>query len=247
MAELYNNVTNRRGLLVYGGEASDDYGMVIAEAPAFDKPVRKATAFKVPGRNGTILIQEDAYEDTNRVYKVWLADDAKKNLTETVSALTAWLISQNGYTRLEDSFEPDYYRMAYYNGGNEVSNEFMQYGEASLVFTCKPQRFLKEGEHPITVINGKQIYNPTRFTAKPFIHLEGVGVVTISIGGKVLSANIADYINIDCEAMNAFRLDSENMNNNISGEFPEILPGVNTIGITGAVTACLVTPQYFTI
>ena len=41
MAKLFNELTNRQGLIVYGGEASSDYGMVIAEAPSFDQPTRK--------------------------------------------------------------------------------------------------------------------------------------------------------------------------------------------------------------
>ena len=70
MAELFNEFTNRRGLLVYGGEASSNYGMVIAEAPSFDKPTRKNTVYNVPGRNGAIIFQEDAFEDITRSYRV---------------------------------------------------------------------------------------------------------------------------------------------------------------------------------
>lgn len=247
MAELFNEFTNRQGLIVYGGEASSDYGMVVAEAPSFEKPTRKSTAYQVPGRNGTILFQEDAYDDITRSYRVWLADDPDKDLFEVVSALTAWLYSVKGYQRLEDSFEPEVFRLAYYNGGNDISNELMQYGETTLTFTCRPERFYKSGEQKITVSNGYKLNNDTRFTAKPLIHIEGSGTVTIAIGGNTMSASVTDYINIDCEAMNAYRLAAENKNSEISGAFPQILPGVNTIGITGSVTKCEITPRYFTI
>ena len=247
MAELFNEFTNRRGLLVYGGEASSDYGMVIAEAPSFDKPTRKNTVYNVPGRNGAIIFQEDAFEDITRSYRVWIADDAKKDLGETIHALTAWLYSNKGYQRLEDSFEPEIFRLAYYNGGNNVSNELMQYGETTLAFVCRPERFYKSGELPLSVSNGAKINNSTRFTAKPLIHIEGSGTVTISIGGNTMSASITDYINIDCETMNAYRLAAENKNAQVSGAFPQILPGINTIGITGSVTSCVITPRFFTI
>lgn len=247
MTNLFNKFTNRRGLFVYGGEASSDYGMVIAEAPSFEKATRKNTIYNVPGRNGAIVFQEDAFSDVGRDYRVWIADDAKKDLGEMVNAFTAWLISNKGYQRLEDSFEPDIFRLAYYNGGDNVSNELMQYGESTISFTCRPERFYKSGEFPISVSNGNQVNNPTRFTAKPLIHIEGSGTVTISIGGNTMSASITDYINIDCDSMNAYRLSAENMNSYISGSFPVILPGINTIGITGTVTTCEITPRFFTI
>lgn len=247
MAKLFNEFTNRRGLIVYGGEASSDYGMVVAEAPSFERPTRKQSVYTVPGRNGAVVFQQDAWEDVVRSYQVWLADDAEQDLVDQVDAFEAWLNSQKGYQRLEDSFEPDVFRLAYYSGGIGVSNHLTQYGEATLSFTCRPERFYKSGEQPVTVVNGDKINNPTRFTSKPLIHIEGSGTVTITCGGKTMSASVTDYINIDCEQMNAYRLPAENKNSQISGSFPVIEPGINTVGITGTVSLCTITPRYFTI
>lgn len=247
MAKLFNQFTNRRGLIVYGGEASSDYGMVVAEAPSFERPTRKQSVYTVPGRMGDVVFQQDAWNDVVRTYQVWMADDADKSLVDTVDAFEAWLNSQKGYQRLEDSFEPDVFRLAYYSGGIGVSNHLTQYGEATLSFTCRPERFYKSGEQPVTVVNGDKINNPTRFASKPLIHIEGSGTVTISCGGKTMSASVTDYINIDCEQMNAYRLPAENKNSQISGSFPTIEPGINTVGITGTVSLCTITPRYFTI
>ena len=96
-------------------------------------------------------------------------------------------------------------------------------------------------------MNGTPIYNNTRFEAKPLIHLEGSGNITVSIGGKTIVANVADYINIDCERMNAYRLPSENKNDKITGTFPTIAPGVNAVGVSGSVTKATIVPRYFTI
>lgn len=246
MPELFNNATNRQGLIVYGGEASSDYGMVVSEAPSFDKPTKKITTYQVPGRNGSILFEEDAYEDVTRSYKVWLAE-YQGDLADRVNDFTAWLFSKKGYTRLEDSFEPDVYRLGYYAGGQDVSNEMMQYGETTISFICRAERFYKTGETPVTVVNGDTITNPTRFTAKPLIHIEGSGTVTVTIGSNTITAVITDYINIDTERMNAYRLPVENMNNQISGSFPTIAPGSNPIGITGTTTKVEITTRYFTI
>lgn len=246
MAKTFNIGTNKQGLIVYGGEASRDYGMVISEAPAFEKPSRKQTIYTVPGRNGAVLFQQDAWDDVTRSYKVWL-DDNQTDLARKVADFSAWLNSQKGYIRLEDNFEPDVYRLAYYPGGDEFSNELTQYGEATLNFICRPERFYKDAEQPVEVSDGDKLYNPTRFTSKPLIYIEGSGTVTVTIGGNTISATVSDYIYIDCETMSAYRLATENKNSLISGDFPQILAGSNTVGITGTTTKVTITPRYFTI
>lgn len=248
MAKLFNKFTNRQGLLVYGGEASSDYGMVVAEAPTFERPARKKSVFTVPGRNGAIVFQQDAWDDVTRSYRVWIAQDKiNPELNRLIDDFEAWLNSQKGYQRLEDNFEPEIFRLAYYNGGNSFSNTLTAYGEADISFTCRPERFYKDGEKALTVVNGDKIFNPTRFSSKPLIHIEGSGTITVSCGGKTLSANVTDYINIDCETMNAYRQAAENKNSQISGSFPTVEPGFNTVGLTGSVSKCTITPRYFTI
>ena len=238
---------NRQGLVIYGGEASSDYGMVVAEAPLFERPARKQTVYKVAGRSGDVIFQQDAWSDVVRSYNVWISKFPDADLVESVNAFEAWLNSQNGYQRLEDNFEPDTFRLAYYSGGDSFSNTLLKYGEATIRFTCRPERFLKEGEQPISVSNGSKINNPTRFESKPLIHIEGSGAVSLSIEGVTITATISDYINLDCETMNAYRLPAENMNSYVGGTFPTVKAGVNSIGITGSVTSATITPRYFTI
>lgn len=247
MAKLFNEFTNRRGLIVYGGEASSDYGMVVAEPPAFERAARKQTVYKIPGRNGSVIIQQEAWEDVPRSYKVWLTSDPDKSLVEYVDAFEAWLNSQDGYQRLEDNFEPDVYRLAYFSGGNDVTTELMTAGETTLKFTCRAERFYKSGEQEQTLTSGVPIYNPTRFKSKPLIHIEGSGSIALTIGANTITATVTDNINIDCETMNAYREPTENKNDKISGPFPKILPGVNAISITGAATKVTLIPRYFTI
>lgn len=242
--------TNKQGLIVYDGESSADYGIVVSEAPSFDKPARKGTSASVPGRNGVVLFQQDAFEDVTRSYKVWLTNDAKNNtLVDSVRGLTEWLYSKKGYLRLEDSFEPDIYRLAYFTGGQNISNEMMQYGETTISFVCRPERFYKEGDEEIDITNADSLGNNTRFDAEPLIYIETSTTeeIQLTIGSRTIKVIVDDYIYIDCERMNAYRLPIENMNSAIEGDFPIIEPGMNSVSISGTVTKVTVIPRYFTI
>lgn len=247
MPKLYDMTTDRNGFFIIGGESSADFGVVISEAPTFERAVRKAQAFEVPGRNGVILNQQDAWGDVTRNYKVWLAVDHAADMPAKVAAFSGWLNSLTGYKRLEDSFEPEFFRLAYYNGGGDITNKLMQYGETTVAFTCRPERFYKSGEEEKPLINGGQIYNPTRFIAKPLLHIEGTGNISVRIGADIMTAQLTDYINIDCERMNAYRLPAENMNNKIGGAFTNLAPGLNSVTITGAVTYATIQPRFYTI
>lgn len=254
MPNLFDEDTNTQGVIVYGGESSDDYGMVVAEAPAYERPKRKQTIYNVPGRNGSIIFPEDAWEDVNRSYKVWLAEDANDTLVEKVDAFEAWLNSQKGYVRLEDNFEPDVFRLAYYSGGDGFSNNLTQYGEATLNFTCRPERFLTSGETAVTVTDQGTLTNPTKYVSKPLIRIIASGKIKIAIfkgaEGNEITATVTDYLYIDSESMNAYRQVNEYKNNMISGDFPVIYPGTNGVSITtvtGTLTSVSVTPRYFSI
>lgn len=247
---------NKQGLIVFGGERSDNYGMVVSEAPSFERARRKQTVITVPGRTGDVVFQEDAWEDVPRQYNVFIAEDLQEDsggnisgtLAERVDNFEAMLNSKTGYQRLEDNFEPDVYRRAYYSGGDGFTNELLAVGRATINFTCDARRFLKSGETPIQVNNGDAIVNPTRFKSKPLIHIEASNkTIGITINGKTITAVVADYINIDCEKMNAYRLAAENKNADISGDFPTIASGSNTITITGTPTKVTIKPNWFII
>ena len=263
MPNLFDNATNTQGVIVYGGESSSDYGMVVAEAPAYERPKRKQTIYNVPGRNGSILFQQDAWEDVNRSYKVWLAESNSRNLplAKRVDRAEAWLNSQKGYVRLEDNFEPDVFRLAYYSGGDGFSNNMTQYGEATINFTCRPERFLKSADSPIAINRGSDwaqvtYNNPTNFVSKPLFNftIASTSVSFLMAGnGLVIGPGISGNIVIDCDTMQMYSANGGSLSRYISGTFPTLQPGRNTIiirllaGSFSDITNATYTPRYFVI
>lgn len=235
-----------RGTIIFGNGTSKNYGCIIEEVPSLGAPARKSTSFSIPGRNGVILMQDDAFEDVPKSYKVAINIDNNDELTEVSRAFCRWLY-QKGYQRLEDSFEPDVYRLAYFNGPVDIENLLMMYGKATINFVCRAERFLKSGETFIDVEDGDTLHNSTGFDSKPLIHLEGTGACSISIGSQTMNVALTDYINIDCDRMNAYRQEGENANTLVSGEFPLIKSGANSITLTGNISKASIRPNYYTL
>ena len=238
----------KHGNIIWAGKPSQDLGIVVEKPPVIRRPARKFTKYSVPGRNGDIIEQQDAWDNYTQTYTIWAGGKDYGSAPITYSAISSWLLSPKGYQRLEDNFEPDIFREAYFVGPVEVENILTQVGKCELSFVCKPQRFLKIGEKTTNYTStNKQLYNPTQFEAKPLIKVLGSGDGTITLNGVTMTiTGMTDYLYIDCEAMNVYRLESENKNSLVSGSFPTIAPGVNTLLFTG-LTQVNITPRYYTI
>lgn len=236
------------GHFVFNGHNSSEYGICIENTPDLNRPERKYNVYKIPGRSGDVVEQLDAYNNINKTYQVWAANDYFSDVVKDYNAIASWLYTSNGYCRLEDDFEPDTFRLGYFVGPMDVENLLNMYGKTKLTFNCRPERFYKDGEKVITVANGSTIQNRTSFTAKPLIKVAGSGNITLRIGSHTMTiTGLVDYIYIDCDTMDAYRQSAENKNNMISGDFPVIDPGNQSVYTTGNVTSIQVTPRWYTI
>jgi phage-related protein len=95
---------------------------------------------------------------------------------DNVESIVNWLQSAKGYARLEDSYDPTVYRMASYYPSGSMSNLYDKATTIEISFDCKPQRYLKMGEEPITYSGESdiKIQNPTIYTALPNINVKGL-------------------------------------------------------------------------
>lgn len=232
----------------FAGKSSHDYGLWISGESLFRTPQRKFNEISVPGRNGTIILDEQSFENIPVVYPAFITDE----MPEKIRDFANYMNSFAGYQRLEDTYAPDVYRLAQYKGGLEVKTKgyMNRMGEFEVEFNCKPQRFLKSGElvHEFTA-NGS-IYNNTRYASKPHLRVYGGNTGgTIGIGDYLITiSTISSYVDIDCELMDAYK-GSENCNRYVSFNADEVFLASGMVGIsfTGSITKVEIIPRTFII
>jgi len=242
------------GVITYNGVSSDTLKVSVQEAPTYSTPEKVYEMTHVPGRNGDVPFGEGAWNNVQRTYNI--AIDATRGFesyesntfAETVAAVVAWLHSSDTYARLEDTYEPDYYRKALFKDALDIENLFMQAGQTDISFECMPQRFLKSGESAVTVTSGGTITNPTLFKALPLIDIVCAGSGTLTIGNYTVKlADIDSEIIIDCDLQDAY-YGTENLNSKISlEEFPVLVSGSNKITYSGSITSVSITPRWWTL
>lgn len=235
-------------IIVWDGKSSADMDLIIASIPKYSIPERKMDVISVPGRNGDIIISQDAYSNVIVKYDLAILG-LRDSLNRSVREIIEWLTKPTGYARLEDSYEPDVYRMAYYRKALDITNRFMTIGRATVEFNCKPQRFLKDGEVPVKIQNGMRLTNPSVYTAKPIILVKGSGSAYLTVGASTISiSDIGTSIEIDCDSQSAYS-GSTNKNDKITltnGDFPQLKAGVTQISWNGSgVTEVIITPRWW--
>ena len=233
------------GVIIFNNKSSADCRIQVAHPPGYAYPERDYTITHIPGRNGDIIQDNGCYKNVERTYEVSF-DAPNEDFATYANAVSAWLHSTTGYARLEDSYEPNYYRMATYQESNIFENLYNQAGTATIVFECKPQRFLKTGDNTITIKNSLTIMNPTGFEAYPLFKVTGTsGVLTVN-GNSITFSSIDDFVMLDCELQDAYK-ENVNKNSTISGTFPVLKPGSNTIRWTGSISSVTMKPRWWTI
>ena len=229
-----------RNWLTFDGVSTKDFGVYINGAGTYNAPARSREVVSVPGRNGDLIIDNGRYENTEVTYHAFIYRDFAVN----VEGLRNLLLSRTGYKRIEDTYHPHEFRLGVYSGDFAADVvEWLEAGEFDLAFNCKPQRFLKSGEDPITLTASGSILNETMQNAKPLLRVYGTGTFTIS--GETMTISSANvYTDIDCDLMDAYK-GTTNCNGNISGSFPVLYPGDNAVTIGGGISRIEITPRWW--
>ena len=227
-------------VITYNNQSFADFETYYDGSKLFAVPEKDVSYFAVPGRSGDLSIFNNRYNNIDISIDCFIRKDFQKNFMNLIN----FLYSQNGYKRLETSHEPDIYRMATIASHLEPeTGSFNKSGRFTLVFNCKPQKFLKSGEMPISVQDSLTLINPTSQIAYPLIQLVGTGSITINSSVLTLSANTSTTY-IDCEIQDCYEgTINRNSDLSVSGGFP-VLTDSNEISFSGF-TSVIIYPRWW--
>lgn len=236
------------GVVIFNGISSQDYGIQVEHPPGYQIPARDYEIIHIPGRNGDLVIDNGSYQNVNRSYELSVGSRRKK-FTDMANMVAEWLHSASGYARLEDSYEPEYYRMAMLQEEVDIENILRHAGRATVNFNCKPQRFLKSGEENIQLYGKSVLRNPTRFASLPEITVYGSGTGSFRVGAFAVDiSNIKNSITLDSDIQDAYTGDTNrNADIVLYNGFPKLVPGENEFSWSSAITRMEVVPRWWTL
>lgn len=229
----------------FAGHCCEEFGIVCSGSGTFAAPERDATVVDIPGRNGTLTIDNGRYKNITVSYPAFVPRD----FPARAASIRAWLLGPTGYQRLEDEYQPDCYHLARFVGPLEFETGFLNRAASmSLAFDCMPQRWLKSGEYAQPIANGQTLYNPTGFEALPLIEVELTGEAALQVGGiTVQFAGYTGPLVLDCDLQDAYA-GTRNLNRYVTAaQFPVLPAGKTEISWSGGISGVRLTPNWWTL
>lgn len=215
---------------IWNGIDSRTYGIVAETLPPPERAKERVEKVTIPGRSGHVTISDDVYDGTTRAVTCGLLD---RSLKDTVFA---WL---RGSGLVTFSNEPTRAYRARITDGipmervNDVFHTFV------VTFDCQP--FAYEAIPTVhTLTASGSITNPGTLESKPIIVVTGTGVLTINGTAYTISET---GVTINSEIEECY-IGSANKNDKVSGGFPVLAVGANTITLGAGITQVVITGNY---
>lgn len=137
--------------LEFDGVNSLDYDIYITGEAVYNAPERAVEMINIPGKNGALALDQGRFENIEVTYHAGCFADSQADFADKVMRFRNALASRYTYKRLTDEYHPDEYRLGLYKSGLDVDAvRYGTAGEFNIVFDCKPQRFLIDGDRAIS-------------------------------------------------------------------------------------------------
>lgn len=200
-------------------------GIVIEKVPIVPKANHSYNTYEIPGRNGFLTIDNKTYESIPFTLECHFKEGSN------INEIRAFL---DGYGTLQLDNQKVY--TGYIS--NQIDFEkIVRFQKFIIQFMLQPvARALTATT--ITATSSTTFSSDTFTNSNPTITLQGTGDVTIELNDKAFTLydiSSGEYI-LDCDAK-VITKGGVNQSGNMSGEFPSVKPGSNTLNITGSVTS----------
>lgn len=217
--------------IIIDGIVGSEHKLSLVERPKIPTPKRDMEYISVQGRHGS-LTRFNNYEDIKVEVELNMLEG--ENIKRFIRRAKAWLMNAKKL-QFSDDMEV-YYKVKSVDIG-DVENEIELYGIFEVEFLCAPFAYMEDGDRSIRLATSPvELYNYGTYQSEPVFTIKRTGLVDtiVYVNGdafKITGAN-TDVI-VDSENME-FYGKVLNPQPVMTGEFPELQVGKNTISWTGA-------------
>ena len=97
--------------LIYDGVDSSGFGVFISGDGVFDAPARRGEMISIPGRNGSLFMDEGVFENITVEYPAFIGTGYEALFRQKLGDLRSAMTSRGNYKRLTDTYHPDEFRL----------------------------------------------------------------------------------------------------------------------------------------
>lgn len=201
------------------------FGAVVSGSEgSWAQPTRRITKAQVYGTSGDLIVEAGEFNNVEISYPIGIMQDFDYTDEYFPRSLKGWETLSNyltprsdKYYRLEDTYHPQYFRMArYVPGGNPDVGTANKSGKFKVTFDCMPQKWLKSGDEWVNIDGytplGQSFYPVTAYKAYPQINFKPGYVVEIYAGSGIIDRQPVCTLQIELTSANKTRYESYSYN-----------------------------------
>jgi len=212
--------------------SSEDF-LTVDKLPSIIRATKNIQKIEIEGRDGFLTQDNGSYKGILKTVECWIKD------LKDIDFICEWL---SGSSEVIFSNEPEKIYKTTIINQIEFIKFMKEFHKFIILFECQPHKYSLNNTM-ITLKSAGAIYN-NGSNSKPIIKIYGSGTINLIINDNIITIdNISEYVVINSDLMDCYK-DTLLKNNDMSGEFPELLPGINNISWTGALTKIEITPNW---
>lgn len=217
-----------------------DFDIYVEKRPTIPSPKRRVSYLTVPGRNGSLKYDENAFEDISIAVECGIAG----NVYGRIDEIKAWLLG-SGENHLSFSFQNDKCYLAQVVNSIDFEVSLRRIGKFIIVFNCRPFKYATNNS-PITITSsGTNLINTGTLMSEPIIEVFGSGDITLQVNEQVVTLiGVSGKIILNSVLQDAYDDMLQNQNSKKKGDFIELQVGNNQISWIGNVTKLAITPNW---
>lgn len=186
----------------FKGTSSTTMGVHVLALPDIPVAEERGQEVTIPGRDGTLWLSEGAYADIELPFLIEYGSTADLN------AIAGWL---SGYGELVISTQPNYCYHARITSGFALQHGIYAFGHyrAEINFVANPYKYVSGNPALPDMTQSTMFDGNGSIYSRPVITIYANGDVNLLVNDcSVLIEDIDEYVTIDCEAMMAFKDDT---------------------------------------
>jgi len=218
---------------IWKGLNSLDKHIMTNKLPGFERAEANITKIVIPGRDGFLTVDDGTYQGKIRPCECSLDDG-------NIDDVCAWL---TGSSEAIFSNEPDKKYKATIINKIPFAKIIPIFHTFIIQFECQPHKYSLDCSL-ISLTSPGTIFNLGTANSLPKIKVYGSGAIVLNINSKMINlSNVSEYVVIDSDLIDCYK-DTVLKNNDMSGEFPVLIPGLNGISWSGSVTKVEILPNF---
>ncbi|HFD2044014.1 distal tail protein Dit [Clostridium perfringens] len=232
---------NLNTLIFNNKDSLKDLGIGVASLPSIPFSLEDIKEYKIQGRNGSLIRKYGTYQDRKIVFDLVVinySDSAK-----AYNTISKWIYEIKDNKLFYDK-EDVYFKVKNISIDGLQKQAFYGEGLFKVTFIVEPFLYYKENQEIEITSNTKIVSPEFAYDGVPEITVLGTGDITLSINDKRIVLNkIEECITINSSILECYK-EKENLNYKMSGEFPILKNGENTINIEGNIKNIKIKPNW---